>query len=136
MDAGIASRYAVRRIRLNSIYDVLSSRAFAADADPVIADAADGTVQTPMWRNYYASCWRYWTVLGCKYRISFRQLNPDVSSSVEYYIYEHGRQCPPETNIAGNAILGWQYRRLHPNLKAHGLIKQAPTILPLLFKIT
>jgi hypothetical protein len=128
-DHGAAtSRMAAIRFRLNSIYDVLTTRSYAANPT-ASADTADATVNTPMFRDYWMDKYEYWTVTSCDYTLKVRNPQNDETFSPEVYVYEHGFQIPPETNQAGTLIVPFQYRRMHPNLKMHKLLKRgAPTL--------
>lgn len=130
---GAAGTLALRlMIRLNSIYDVLSTTAYSANPVPnaaaVTADAADATVQKPMFRDYWMTYYHYWHVIGCKYTIKLIHAVPSLTGSLECYVYEHGKQQPPLLNIAGTAIIPYQYRRHHPNMKHHEIIPEEKTL--------
>lgn len=90
---------AVMKIRLNSIYDFITTPVdgtLASGAVPVTATcygrpiAPDGKgasnafpetinngtyVETPYWRNYWAQLYEYYTVLGCEYKITTECVN-------------------------------------------------------------
>lgn len=90
---------AVMKIRLNSIYDFVTSPVDGTLASggvpvsgtnygrPIAPDGKgawntfpetinDGTfVETPYWRNYWAQIYEYYTVLGCEYKITTNCVN-------------------------------------------------------------
>lgn len=124
----VATKVGQFMFRLNSIYDVGSTTAYAAD--PVAgADAADVTVNTPMFRSYYANFYQYWTVIGAKYKLEYRWLTSNgLNHHVEAYIYETGLQQAPISNIAGNALIPYQYRRHHRNMKHYQRLTACKTL--------
>lgn len=111
--------------RLNSIYDVSTPYVYAA-VDPtaaISADAADGTIQKPSYREYWSNIYNYWSVVKTRYRLSFRTAE-NISTSAEVsgilYRYEHGLQGPPTVDTAGTPqVVEHRYRLRHPNLKSY-----------------
>lgn len=105
--------------RLNSIYDCRADATYVANASG--ADAADGTAATPSMREYWMHFYKYWTVVGARYRV---RVTPTTQTQNDYelmvYIYEHGRQQPPLVNGAGTPeVIPHIYKRFHPTLKFH-----------------
>lgn len=123
----IGGRYKVLHYRLNSIYDVQSTTAYETNA-VADADAADGTINTPMFRAYWAEKYRYWTVTSVDVEVRLRSTAAAADTLDEYYIYIHGLQQPIETNIAATEIVPFDYRRHHPNLWKHGICPAMPTV--------
>lgn len=119
--------YNTTTVRLNSIYDCMSTNAWVENPTAA-ADTADATVNTPMFRKYYEDLYQYWTVLGSKYEVNIKLILPDANrnnTAVDCYVYEHGLQKPPP--LAGGNIIPFQYRRLHPNLKHHQILQPVPS---------
>lgn len=114
--------------RLNSIYDCRKTYSYAADPSAA-ADAADGTIKaTPTMRNYWMGYYRYWTVVGSRYRFRLRCDTAAANDNqLVAYLYEHGLQVPPTMDTQGTAaVITHQYRRMHPNLKAFKFFDNLP----------
>ena len=101
---------AVLKYRLNSIYDCKSSTAYSADPSGLTADTADGTPETPTFRDYYSTFYRYWHVVGAKYTFqcyisntaSIEELAEEYQ--IECFIYHTGIQQPKSQTGSGAKI--------------------------------
>jgi len=116
--------------RLNSIYDVMTGNQGYIEARlPPLADQVavsepppmtftnipDGSIQTPMYREYWKNLYRYWTVVGSRY--IFRAWTDSTSSSsqaVSLHVYHHGKQAPPMyRSVGGTNKISDFFRRQH-----------------------
>lgn len=106
--AGVAKHFT---FRINSIYDILfDGSTYSADPTPA-AQAADGTLQFPIMRPYYASLYQYWTVVKADYTVNIWSDSTD-NYDLDIWCYHHGQQMPPITNT-DNTTLWSKYRKFH-----------------------
>lgn len=91
------------QIRMNSIYDIIrNNTAWSSNPNPV-ADTADGTINTPYWRDYWAQYYEYWTVVECRYKIRVWNTT-NVNDRVLGVFWGYtGIQQPPLTISGGTA---------------------------------
>ncbi|KAF0752888.1 hypothetical protein AaE_005876 [Aphanomyces astaci] len=78
--------------RLNSPVDVITSYAYTADPSPA-PDTLFGTVNSPMYWNYYSKLYRYYTVMHSKYKITVRPIGTS-GLRMSAWTYHHGNQGP------------------------------------------
>nr|QTE03782.1 MAG: capsid protein [Grus japonensis parvo-like hybrid virus] len=104
-------------IRLNSIYDSLTNRTYAANPTAA-ADAADGTIQCPIMRDFWQQIYDYWTVISCSYKVRFWSNNTGLDE-LEIFEYKHGMQFPPTVNANGTTggLIWRKHRMMHPNMR-------------------
>lgn len=104
-------------IRLNSIWDVLTSRTHVEDP-AVTADSADASVNVPIMRNYWIQLYQYWTVIRCEYKVRF-WTEDRGHQELEIFEYKHGLQTPPVVNGSGTTggLLWRKYRMMHPRMR-------------------
>lgn len=99
-------------IRINSIWDVLTSLTYAADPTPA-AGTSDGGNETPMLREFWQNIYRYWTVVKTHYKVRF-WTNDATDQEFDIWCYHHGQQMPPVTvGGSGGTTMYSKYRRLH-----------------------
>ena len=122
--------------RLNSIYDVQTSdQSFAANPTTPVADLADATIQTPMYRAYWASLYDYWTVVSSHYKFRIWVHNTHGAtngqpSGCSIWEYKHGRQAPPlYAQSSGTVRVPDFYRRQHSNSRHKMLRHMLPTAI-------
>jgi hypothetical protein len=92
------------QFRLNSIYDCyVDGNMTNTESTSGAMDTADATIQIPMWRKYYETLYKYWTVIDSNYKFKF-MVTPTApgDASDEFielyvYIYHQGAQNPPST---------------------------------------
>jgi hypothetical protein len=113
-------------IRMNSIYDVLTTLTYVADPTPA-ADAAGGTVEAPIMRTFYTQIYDYWTVVGAEIKIRFWS-EDRLHQEIEVFQYAHGQQVPPFCNSTGmtGGLLWKKHRLMHPNMTVKSF-KLGPT---------
>ncbi|KAG9416296.1 hypothetical protein AC1031_000691 [Aphanomyces cochlioides] len=99
--------------RLNSIFDVRNDPGYTADPTPAadVADAA-GSIDLVIMRDFWASIYRYWTVVHSKHRIRVWTQNTD-DQEADIWNYHHGQQAPPLVSSTSNSVIYSKYRRLH-----------------------
>lgn len=99
--------------RLNSIYDIRNDPTYTADPTAA-ADVPDGagSIDLPILRDFWASIYRYWTVVSSHYRIRVWTNNAD-DQEADVWIYHHGQQAPPLVSSGSNSKIESKYRRLH-----------------------
>lgn len=104
-------------IRLNSIWDCLTQRTHSEDPT-VVADSADGTIQTPIMRQYWIQLYQYWTVVSCHYKVRF-WTEDRGHQELEIFEYKHGMQTPPVVNGSGTSggLLWRKHRMMHPRMR-------------------
>lgn len=104
-------------IRLNSIYDILTTRSYTANPAEA-ADAADGTIQVPIMRNFWIQLYDYWTVVDMHYKVRFWS-EDEGFQEIEIFEYKHGMQAPPSVNANGTSggLLWRKYRMMHPHMR-------------------
>jgi len=106
-------------IRLNSIYDCITTVTHSQDPTPA-DDAADGSINTPIMRDFYSQIYKYWTVVGMDYKVRFWAEKATITDTqeVEIFCYHHGQQVPPFVNGTGTTggLLWKKYRLMHPNM--------------------
>ncbi|KAH9124338.1 hypothetical protein LEN26_008350 [Aphanomyces euteiches] len=115
-------------IRINSIWDILTTVTYAEDPAPAAA-TADGTNETPIMREWWQNIYRYWTVLRADYKVRF-WTNDKTDQEADIWCYHHGQQVPPITQGgSGGAPLYSKYRRLHrhAHFKTLGTFNSATT---------
>lgn len=109
-------------IRTNSIYDVLTDAAYTADP-AATADSTSGSVEVPKWRSFFADKYRYWSVIGCDYKVMLRQkwatstaiTNSAWNFDIDCFMYKCGIQRPPLA--AGGAIVPYEWKILHTGVE-------------------
>lgn len=103
--------------RLNSIYDCETITTHDDDPSTITADTADATVNTPMWRNYYMNYYRFWHVVGCKWKVLIEPTSDSRDANGQYtaYLYFHGLEHPPLQTVSG-ALIEHKYRKQHPGV--------------------
>lgn len=98
-------------IRLNSIYDCITTAVgFTADPTPA-ADTADATVNKPMLMDYWMSLYRYWTVTKTTYKVSFWLQTQDNTAELSIWCYHNGQQQPPLVDDSGTPQIVPDYMR-------------------------
>lgn len=116
------------KLRMNSIYDIINASFLSnyAEGNATTSDTQNGTINQPQMRAYWASIYKYYTVVACKYKVRFR-LTTDTrtDSAVMIYQYEHTQTDPPLFDGGGTNVLSHDYRQHHPNcrfkqLETHG----------------
>jgi len=77
-------------------------------AYPIVHTTDPVTAEGPAWRNYWAQLYEYYTVLGCKYKIT---INSADSSNVSQTLvaYDYDGYTSGTGNILPNATLGELY---------------------------
>lgn len=107
-----------RCYRLNSIYDCESITTHTPNPATTTSDTADATVQTPMWRNYYMNFYRFWHVVGCRWKVTIEPSHTVNVENGQYtaYLYFHGLEHPPTKTVSGVQI-NHQYRIQHPGVQ-------------------
>lgn len=123
-------------IRLNSIVDMITlSIPPSGDAAPSAQGIdANGSVEYPMWRDYWFNFYQYWTVVACEYKIKIYLTSPVVNNSTQLatYFYHHGRDGPPIFS-SGTTSIPHYIRAQHPNVSwqyinpGENLIRDAAT---------
>lgn len=109
-------------IRLNSIIDVYTTTAPETSDNPTVltqsetTDAA-GSIDYPMYRDYWLTFYNYWTVVACEYRVRFYLISNlfDQRSQLAIYCYHHGKNGPPLSASSNN--IPHYIRSQHPNLR-------------------
>lgn len=107
--------------RLNSIIDCYTtSTPLTGDGAPAnqVIDA-NGSVDYPMYRNYWLTFYNYWTVVACEYRVRFNFVSGTFNqgSQLAIYCYHHGRSGPPLDNGGSPAAHIPHYLRAqHPGV--------------------
>lgn len=105
-----------RTYRLNSIYDVETSSTYAAvDPTTVVADTADGTLNTPYMRDFWKSIYQYWSVVKSEWKVRIRADTQTNDDSLMAYRYLHGIQRPPTTVSSGANTVHHQLKSRHKN---------------------
>lgn len=113
--------------RTNSIYDVVGSAAYVANP----AATADGAVtpfETPKWRKYFTDRYAYWTVLGCDYKVMFRQTqtnasvtvataNPQEHAEYDVFMYKAGLQKPPLLSPGSTQMVPKEWKLMHTGVE-------------------
>lgn len=113
--------------RLNSVFDCRFDGTYTETEQPLAtADGADGTNQTPTYRNYYINYYNYWTVVKSTYRIRqyVRPTAADIGTASENrdievisYVYHHGAQNPPKYETGSSTVaIPHQIRREHDGM--------------------
>lgn len=119
-------------IRINSIWDVLTSLTYADDP-AAAAGVGDGASETPIMREFWQGIYRYWTCVKTHYKVRFwTQDNADQEADI--WCYHHGQQMPPITlGGSGGATMYSKYRRLHrhAHYKTLGTYNSTATEKPL-----
>lgn len=107
-------------LRLNSINDIVTAMTYNINPDTTLDTIAPGsTVERPMMWNYYQSLYKYYHVVGCKYKVKFYSLTGD-NQEYSVWTYHHGIQGPPlsttSTRLGADKIPVSDYmRRIHDN---------------------
>lgn len=103
--------------RLNSIYDCETITTHDDDPSTTALDTADATVNKPMWRNYYINYYRFWHVVGCKWKVIIEPTYSVNTRTGQYtaYLYFHGLEHPPLQTASG-ALIEHKYRVQHPGV--------------------
>ena len=100
--------------RLNSITDCIANAAYTEDAAKT-DDAIDGTAVKPQMFNHWSQIYKYWHVVGSKYRLRFYETTRDTDLEATAWIYHHGQQAPPFFNGAASPSRVPDYiRKCHP----------------------
>lgn len=122
--------------RTNSIYDIVGSATFTADptatADPLVTP-----YETPKWRSYFANRYQYYTVLGCDYKVMFRQkytngsFDKDTGAfymlNYDAFLYKAGLQKPP--TLDGGAMIPKEWKLLHTGVEYQEIKQQNRNVL-------
>ncbi|KAG9412146.1 hypothetical protein AC1031_015083 [Aphanomyces cochlioides] len=101
-------------IRLNSIWDTITTYTYTEDPTPA-AQTADGagSRERPIMREFWSNIYRYWTVLSSHYRVRF-WTNDSNDQEADIWCYHHGQQCPPFVTTEGTpGVIYSKYRKLH-----------------------
>ena len=111
------------KIRLNSINDCFSINFLTANTNATPgADTQSGTLTNPQMRTYWSNIYRYFSVVGCKYKITFREDTRSINSSqMMVYEYLHGQQDPPIVDGGGTNLVTHDWRQHHPNCRFKAL---------------
>lgn len=112
------------KIRLNSIADIFNSAATRTEitVDPVTEDTLAGTATTPIMRDYWASIYKYYHVVACKYKVTYHmQTTSRTKAQAMVYEYMHGQQDPPITDGGSTNIIPHAYRQHHPHVRCKTL---------------
>lgn len=104
-------------IRMNSIWDILTNRTYEPNPT-VVADAADGTIQVPIMRQFWIQLYDYWTVVDMHWKVRFWS-EDEGFQEIEIFEYKHGMQFPPQVDGTGTTgtLLRRKYRMMHPNMR-------------------
>jgi hypothetical protein len=109
-----ASRF---KMRMNSITDIfdITYQADNTNITPGV-DTNTGTLTTPSMKAYWETIYRYFAVVACKYRVTFRVTTETTTNAqVMIYKYLHGHQDPPLTDGGGTNLVTHEYRQHHPH---------------------
>lgn len=119
--------------RLNSIYDSYAGTPTAnPNPVPAIDTVASGNTNNhPQMRKYWDTIYRYYSVVACHYKISFRTTTKDSDAQIVIYEHLHGQEQPP-TIDSTNVLIPHQFRKFWPNtrykfLNCYGEAQQAGT---------
>ena len=109
-------------IRINSIYDVLSSAAYSENP-AAAADTVDATINKPMMFDYWMSIYTYWTVTKATYKVTFWTKTKSDDGELSIWCYHNGLQQPPLTD-ANSKVVPDYIRHMHK----HNHVKRLRTM--------
>lgn len=112
------------KIRLNSLTDIFNAASTRTEVPltPHPTDTLTGTLTTPIMKNYWDTIYKVYTVIACKYKITYR-METDTRSDAQVMIYKymHGAQDPPLLDGGNTNILTHAYRQHHPHCEFKAL---------------
>lgn len=105
------------KCRMNSITDCFDSDFNSPNTNPdPSSDVNVGTATSPAMKAYWETIYRYFSVVACKYRITWRMdTRATDSPQAMVYQYLHGQQDPPLVDGGGTNIIAHEFRQHHPN---------------------
>lgn len=123
-----AAGFGTFALRLNSIQDLLADFTPAVPSEvsvPLAADAADATLNRPLFRDFYAQIYKYYHVVTSSYSVTFYPTTKLTGVKMDIFQYRHGNQQPP-AYTSGTTPVPRVYRAKHRNC-SYQVLEHDPT---------